>query len=257
MIELRAVSTRYGKRDILNDIDLSITPGQIVGIVGPNGAGKSTLLHVIAGTLTPDVGEVALDGDALSSVSLLQQARRRAVMSQQITMAFAYRVHEVIAMGWEPFRELEPLEIELLRQVAETCGVQHLLQRRFDQLSGGERQRVQFARTSLQVEGITKQAHNGYWLLDEPTASLDIGFELAVLRQLRAVAVRGVGIGVVLHDLEKAARFCDVVALLNEGTMVAVGAPREVLTDTTLTRVYRTPIDIEWHEQRGRLLIHA
>ncbi|MEM6817526.1 MAG: ATP-binding cassette domain-containing protein [Pseudomonadota bacterium] len=257
MIEVRGVSVRRGKRVTLDSVNASVQRGQVVGIVGPNGAGKSTLLHAMAGSLGVAGGEVLVDGQPLNDLSLAEQARTRAVMSQHVDMAFPYPVHEVIAMGWEPFRGLQPLDTNRLERIASDCGVYGLLWRRFDQLSGGERQRVQFARTCLQVDGILTFSDGGVWLLDEPTASLDIGHELLVLRHLREAATRNVGVCLVVHDLEKAARFCDHTILLDRGRVAASGAPREVLSDHTLSEVYDTPITTEWHSGLERLLVHA
>ena len=160
-------------------------------------------------------------------------------------------------MGWEPFRTTEILSHARLSAVAEACGVEALLERQFDALSGGERQRVQYARTYLQVEGIVAHSRQGFWFLDEPTASLDIGHELLVMHTLRVTAARGIGVCVVLHELEKAARFCDEVVLINEGRVETIGSPRDVLTDQLLTSVYGTPITTEWHDSMQRMLVHA
>ena len=257
MIQVDRVTVTRGKRQTLKDVSVTLPRGRIVGIVGPNGAGKSTLLHAMAGTLTPASGEVQLDGQSVNKLSLMAQARSRAVMSQHVDMAFPYPVHEVISMGWEPFRTLQPLEPQRLERIAATCGVYPLLTRRFDKLSGGERQRVQFARTCLQVDGIGTFGDGGIWLLDEPTASLDIGHELSVLRYLRGAAERNIGVCLVLHDLEKAARFCEHTVLLDDGGIAAAGPPREVLSDETLSSVYGTPITTEWHAGLKRLLVHA
>ncbi|MEM7612237.1 MAG: heme ABC transporter ATP-binding protein [Pseudomonadota bacterium] len=257
MISVENAVVRRGQRKTLNNVSLSLQRGEIIGIVGPNGAGKSTLLNVLAGALLPETGRVSIDGLALHDVSLASQARRRAVMGQHIDMVFTYFVHEIVSMGWEPFRTRQPLTNDRVERVAQDSGIADLLGRRFNELSGGERQRVQFARSCLQIDGIVSRGVGGYWLLDEPTASLDIGHELSVLRRLRVVARLGVGVCIVMHDLEQAARFCDRSVLLNHGQLIAVGAPREVLTDQRLSAVYQTPIKTEWHPTLERLLVHT
>ncbi|MEN7342137.1 MAG: heme ABC transporter ATP-binding protein [Pseudomonadota bacterium] len=257
MIKVENISVARGKRETLRDVTMQLSPGSVVGIVGPNGAGKSTLLDVLSGALPIIEGAVYLHGQPLRQFSLREQARVRAVMSQQVSMAFSFPVREVISMGWEPFRDTEVLSEARLAAVAEACGVTSLLDRQFETLSGGERQRVQYARTHLQVDGIAAFSDQGFWLLDEPTASLDIGHELSVLRNLRVTAARGIGVCVVLHDLEKAARFCDEIVLINDGSIEVIGAPRDVLTDQLLTSVYGTPIATEWHEGMRRMLVHA
>ncbi|MEL7024112.1 MAG: ATP-binding cassette domain-containing protein [Pseudomonadota bacterium] len=257
MIEISGITVKRAHRETLSNATFELPKSKVVGIVGPNGAGKSTLLHVAAGSLQPSSGSASMDGTPLGQQTLAHQAQTRAVMSQHVDMAFPYPVHEVIAMGWEPFRHRRQLSFELLERIAHELAISDLLERRFNELSGGERQRVQFARTCIQIEGISDLHSGGYWLLDEPTASLDIGHELMVLRYLRRTAERGFGIALVVHDLEKAARFCDLIVLLDKGRVAATGEPQEVFTDENLTRVYDTAVTTEWHTGLRRLLIHA
>lgn len=181
-------------------------------------------------------------------------------------MAFDYYTEEVLAMGWTQGGGAARFAVPLA-EVAEQCQIKGLFGRKFNTLSGGERQRVHFARTLLQIwgdpgkGGASGRARSGattrYLLLDEPTASLDLANELLVLRLACRVGQGDVGVLVVLHDLNLAARFADVVLLLNNGALRAAGPPREVFKEATLSEVYQTPMRVERHQCLDRLVIHT
>lgn len=248
-----AVSLRLGGRQVLERVSVAVAPGALGALVGPNGAGKSSLLRVLSGDLQPDAGSVTLGEDALASFGARELARRRAVMGQAAAIAFDFYVEEVLAMGWlgraTDYRDA-------MADVVRHSALGDLLGRRFNTLSGGERQRVQFARTRLQIWR-ADIAEPRYMLLDEPTSSLDIGHELHLLRLARQACEANVGVLVVLHDLNLAARFADRVALLHNGAVVASGAPEAVLTDERLSQVYRTPVHVERHQTLRRLVVYA
>lgn len=217
------VSLRLGASKVLADVSVTVTPGTFAALVGPNGAGKSSLLRVLSGDLAPSGGYVTLDDEPMALFSSRDLAELRSVMGQSATIAFDFYVEEVLAMGWlgsaVAYREA-------LRDVVRRCTLDGLLDRRFNTLSGGESQRVQFARALLQIwrgPSASTSAAPRYLLLDEPTASLDINHELALLRLARQACAQNIGVLAVLHDLNLAARFADRVALLDGGCMVADG----------------------------------
>lgn len=250
------VRLRLGGKQVLDCVSVTVPPGTLGALVGPNGAGKSSLLRVLSGDLQPNAGGVTLGGDALASFGAGDLALRRAVMGQSAAIAFDFYVEEVLAMGWLGRAvEYQDAVADIVRRGA----LGGLLGRRFNTLSGGERQRVQFARALLQIwrTGTAERPDPRYLLLDEPTSSLDIGHELNLLRLSRQACEANVGVLVVLHDLNLAARFADRVALLHNGALVASGAPETVLTDERLSRVYRTPVRVERHAALRRLVVYA
>lgn len=253
----RNVTLELGAKRVLSNASLEVVPGQVTALVGPNGAGKSSLVRLLCGEIAPDRGSVCAGGLPLERLGVRDQARLRSVVSQSAAMAFDFYVDEVLAMGWIP-DPAEPADYHVACvEVVEQCQIGHLLGRKFKTLSGGERQCVQFARALLQIwrdasgDGIDVR----YMLLDEPTANLDLGHEALVLGLARSTASRNVGILVVLHDIDMAAAFADRVVLLVEGTVAARGSPSDVLTSELLSRVYQTPVRVEWHEGLGRLVV--
>ena len=252
------VSLRLRATKVLDGVSVAVAPGTFAALVGPNGAGKSSLLRVLSGDLAPTRGDVTLAGEPLALFGTRDLAQLRSVMGQSTTIAFDFYVEEVLAMGWlgsaVAYREA-------LRDVARRCAVDGLLDRRFNTLSGGESQRVQFARALLQIwrggPATSPAAAPRYLLLDEPTSSLDINHELALLRLTRQACGWNIGVLAVLHDLNLAARFADRVALLDGGVIVANGVPDSVLTAERLSRVYATPVHVENHPRLERLVVYT
>lgn len=253
-LQARDVSLRLGANAVLDGVSVAVSPGSFAALVGPNGAGKSSLLRVLSGDLAPNRGDVTLEGEPIALFATRDLAQLRSVMGQSATIAFDFYVEEVLAMGWlgaaVAYREA-------LRDVVRRCALDGLLGRRFNTLSGGESQRVQFARALLQIWCGGASAAPRYLLLDEPTASLDINHELALLRLARQACADNVGVLAVLHDLNLAARFADRVALLDDGAIVAAGAPDAVLTAERLSRVYATPVRVENHPRLERLVVYT
>ncbi|WBU37059.1 heme ABC transporter ATP-binding protein [Homoserinibacter sp. YIM 151385] len=245
-IQARGIVVRRGGRVVLDGADLVLRPGELLAVVGPNGSGKSTLLEVLAGDRAPEAGEVLLDGMPLAGVAVPERARRRAVMTQHQRVAFAFRVREVVALARAPWRG-RPESAGDERAVAEglaRADAEHLAERAVTELSGGEGARVALARALAQESPTI--------LLDEPTASLDLAHQEAVLGVLRAAARAGSAVLVVLHDLDAAAAYADRIAILSGGRIVADGPPAEALDETLLERVYGWPVRVA-PEPSGRL----
>lgn len=227
-----------GGAQVLQGVDVHARPGRLLALVGPNGAGKSSLLAVLAGLLTPTQGSVTLDGMPLAWWDARALARRRAMLSQTVHMAFGFSAYEVALLG----RGLNAGT----RRHADGAGsaevalravhAWHLRDRNYLQLSGGEQRRVQLARVLVQLwEGDDAPA---WLLLDEPEAGLDVAHQHFVLRLARQMAGRGHGVIAVLHDLNLAARYADDVALLAQGRLLRHGSPDHVLDPETLSSVY-------------------
>ncbi|MDR2321581.1 MAG: heme ABC transporter ATP-binding protein [Microbacterium sp.] len=247
--ELRAVQVARGGRALLDGVDLTLHAGEVLAVLGPNGAGKSTLLGVLAGDLHPDSGEVLIDDRPLSDWRVGDLSRRRGVLLQENSTAFPFVVHEVVRMGRAPWRRTPRSEEddEAVSEAISAADIGPLAERAVPTLSGGERARTAFARV---IAGRT-----GMLLLDEPTAALDLGHQEALLSLARAHARSGDAVLVILHDLNLAAAFADRVLLLQEGRVAACGTPAEVLTETTVSTVYRTPVEVIPHPVTGRGII--
>jgi len=249
--------SRRGVR-ILAGATLSVRPGELLGLLGANGAGKSTLLAALAGELQADAGHILLDGAVLAAVPQGVQARRRAVLPQKPALSFDLSVDEVTAMGAYPFPELCTAQVQALaRRALALADVAYLTGRRYPELSGGEQQRVQFARILVQCLAPAAEGQTRYLLLDEPTASLDPRHQNEVLRVVAALAHEaGMGVLVVLHDVNLAARWCDRLALLTKGRLAVAGVPAIVLTEANLWSVYGVKANVVAHPlMPGRVLV--
>jgi iron complex transport system ATP-binding protein len=225
----------------LAGISLAIPPGMMTAIIGPNGAGKSTLLDLLAGRTQPDSGEITFGGTPIEDWSALALARRRAFLPQAPEVAFQVRVRDLVALGRSPYHGtpgalVDPLAIETALKMTDAWQFRDRL---YHRISGGERQRVQLARVITQLwRPPQAEAESRYLMLDEPTASLDPGHRLAVMRLLRGLVRDGIGVVIALHDLNDAARFADDVVLLERGRVIGRGAPEDVLRAETLSAAY-------------------
>jgi iron complex transport system ATP-binding protein len=232
------VSVRLGGAEVLRDVDLAVTGGELVALAGPNGAGKSTLLGALAGDVALDSGEVTLDSRSVHTVAPTALARQRAVLLQQQGLSFGFRVTDVVRMGRSPWHRTPEADRddEVVASAMGLTDVDALADRVFPTLSGGERARTSFARVLAQETPVL--------LLDEPTAALDIRHQEALLAVARTAARSGSAVVVVLHDLSLAAAYADRVCLLDAGRVAADGRPEEVLTAERLSAVYEHPVSV-------------
>lgn len=232
--------TRQG-RDVLQGINLRAHPGRLLALVGPNGAGKSSLLGALAGWIAPSMGEVSLDGKLLKQWPAMALARRRAMLSQNVQLGFAFRVEEVVMLGRTPHGQRTAHDLAIVDEALQVAQVAHLRGRNFLELSGGEQQRVQLARVLAQVW--EKEDGPCWLLLDEPEAGLDIAHQYDMLRQMQRLSRKGYGVIVVLHDLNLAARYADDVAVMAQGRIVRFGTPDDALDSQALSKVYSLALD--------------
>ncbi|MEJ6548747.1 heme ABC transporter ATP-binding protein [Corynebacterium sp. USCH3] len=231
--------------EILHGVDLEVHAGEVLGLIGPNGAGKSTLLAALSGDTDPVAGEVLLAGRAYRDYAVREAARVRSVMLQDSRVSFAHLVRDVVEMGRSAWtgrrgtneREDRGTDRALVDDCLRDVGMLEMQDRDVTTLSGGERARVAFARVMAQ------QAR--CMLLDEPTAAMDIGHQERTMCSVRRTAAGGVGVIVVLHDLNLAARYCDRLALLGDGRIQAVGTPAQVCTAERLSGVYGWPVSVD------------
>ena len=237
---------------VLNRVSLTIPRGGLVGILGPNGSGKTTLLRLLSGTRRPFSGRVLLDDRPLDRHSRRDIARRIAVVPQETELAFEYSVLEMVLMGRHPhlglFQLEGPADFAIAREMLQATGTAELEHRPFSTLSGGEKQRVVIAAALTQASDIL--------LLDEPTASLDLAYQLEVASLLRELnQVRGITMAISTHDLNMASSICHELVLLKDGEVLAHGPTDTVLTPDNVRALYGVDADVHRHAQSGHLVV--
>lgn len=226
-----------GRGEVLRGVSLALGAGEVLGLVGPNGAGKSTLVRTIAGLLPIQSGTVLLGGTELSAIARPELAKRVGYLVQEMPAGLPFTAAEVVLMGRSPhlgpFGLDGPADRALALSALERVEASALGSRRLDALSGGERRRIMLAKLLAQEAPL--------WLLDEPTAHLDLAHQHLAMRLARAHADEGGSVLCVLHDLTQAAALCDRVIVLQEGAVAASGPPSEALEPQLLEEVFRVP----------------
>lgn len=246
--ELNDASYQYPRGPLaVRNVTLSLPAATLTAIAGPNGAGKSTLLALLLGHLAPTSGAVTYGGRALRDWTGRALAREVAVMPQHEHTAFSISVRDMVAMGRYPHLGLFEGERDADRRAVdaalERCDLEAYRERAVDALSGGEQQRVRLARAMAQEPRA--------YVLDEPTAGLDVLHEMALFEYARELTASGATVVLVTHQLNLAARYADRIALLSEGTLVLAGTPRDVVTSERCSEVFCWPIDVHPHPGPG------
>lgn len=237
---------------VLDGVSLHVDRGDVVGLLGPNGSGKTTLMRLMAGLLTASSGSISLNDRPVASFTRRQMAQQMALVPQETQTTFDHSVLDMVLMGrfphLGPFALEGPADLGLARDALAATGTAHLEQRAFGTLSGGEKQRVVIAGALAQASDML--------LLDEPTASLDLGHQIetaALLRQLNRA--RGTTLVLSTHDLNLAAALCDRIILLKQGRVLAQGLTLETLTAQRVEQLYGVSADVRFHERAGHLTI--
>ena len=247
---VRDVSYRYpgSAGDAVKGVSMEVADGAFFALLGPNGSGKSTLLGLLLGEYGGGAGEVSYRGRPVESWKRRALAREVAFVPQAEPFAFPMTVHSLVEMGRYPHvgvlgragaADDRAIESALVR-----AGVDHLADRSVTTLSGGERQRARIARALAQEPNTL--------VLDEPTAALDLRYEMETFELLRGLS-RDSGITVVVatHNLNLAARYASDLVLLAEGVVTAAGPPAEVIRRETLEGVYGWPVTVSPHPGPG------
>ena len=263
LLKINDLSFAYDRSFVLNSVTFEVKPGQRVGIVGPNGSGKTTLLQLIAGLITPTSGDIFLADKQLKSETRKTIARRMALVPQETHLAFDYSVLEIALMGRYPHLGALALEgpddLAIAYQALRKTGMEGLAGRQFSSLSGGEKQRVIIASALAQltaIENSKKSSEHFILLLDEPTASLDFGYQLKFSAMLKSLNTR-LGITTIMstHDLNLAAAVCDQLVLLKSGHVVSIGQTEVVLSAANIRNLFDIEVDIQRHPANGNLTI--
>jgi iron complex transport system ATP-binding protein len=248
MLEACQVTFSFNGTPVLDKVDLRLEAGKMIGVIGPNGAGKSTLVRLLSRSLTPASGRIWLNGQNLNQWRLSDLARVLAVVPQLPQLPPVFTAWEIVLMGRTPYLGWMGRESEhdraATRQAMEETKIWHLADRLISQLSGGEQQRVVITRALAQEPQVL--------LLDEPTAHLDISYQVETLSLIgRLVKERRLAALAIFHDLNLAAQYCDELVLLQQGQVVAQGSPNHVLTPSTLRQVYGIEVAVIPHPHNG------
>lgn len=252
-----ALTYAVGDRDLVRDVALTVAPGRIHVIVGPNGAGKSTLLRLLSGELTPRRGTVRYDGEPVGALPPWRLAAMRAVMPQALRLAFPFSAGQVARIGLDGIgrgldrRARDAILTDSLRR----ADASHLAHQAYPTLSGGEQARVQFARALCQLAAGRTLARQQVLFLDEPTASLDLRHQTALLDVAAELAATGTSVVAILHDLNLAAAYADELVVMQAGRIVARGAPAAVMRDDLVASVFGVPWRVGQLPEEGRPFI--
>lgn len=267
MLQAADVRFGYGGTPAIDGVSLSIPRGRIVGILGPNGSGKTTLLKLLAGTLQPASGRVLFDGGDLRTRARRRTAQHLAVVPQDTHLAFDYTVIEIVLMGRYPhlgaFQLEGPEDLKIARQALAATGTEAFERRPFTTLSGGERQRVVIASALAQIacaktEDERRKTEEGgrALLLDEPTAALDLGYQLEIAALLLELnQERQLTTVISTHDLAFASSVCQELVLLRDGRVLEAGSVEQVLTARNIRALYGVEADVSRDAVSGRVLV--
>ena len=251
-IEVKHLSFSYTDHAVLSDVTFSVEKGQFLSILGPNGVGKSTLFGCMLGLLTDYTGQILINGKDMRRLDAAGAAREVACIPQSSRPVFRYSVFDVALMGAthrvSAFGTPDKTERERCQWALEKVGIGHLAGRCFHRLSGGEQQLVLLARALVQDAPVL--------LLDEPTANLDFGNQLVVLRQARALADEGYTVVQTTHNPEQSYRYSDRILAMKDGKILLDGTPQQVLTAEIMEALYQVKVDVvSLEEDRVRVCV--
>ncbi|HAZ80746.1 MAG TPA: heme ABC transporter ATP-binding protein [Porticoccaceae bacterium] len=242
--------------NILRNINLSISAGKVTAIVGPNGAGKSTLIKVLSGDILPTSGGVLLNDKKLDRWPLEQRAKTMSVLPQHSSLDFPFTASEVVSLGRIPHQTGVQKDNEIVKEALDLVDASYLKSRFFTQMSGGEKQRVQLARVLAQIW--EKEVYGEQFLvLDEPTASLDLSHQMLTVKVVTDLAKQGVGVVMVIHDLNLAASCADHIVVFDKGIIAATGQPDQVLNQELIGKVFGINPVIISHPNTGKPLVFS
>jgi len=249
VLSLQYVCAGYGNRFRLRNITFSLQRGCFLGILGPNGSGKTTLLNTLCGVVPLQSGKIELFGKPLQTYSGKKRAALMAVLAQDTAIHFPFRCSDVVWMGRFPHRKrFQPPgedDIRAVNWAMKVTETETLAERLITEVSGGERQRVMLARVLAQKTPIL--------LLDEPTSAMDVRWTLRTFGLLKELCQKdGATVIAIMHDINMAALFCDLLLFLKNGEMLGMGAVQDVLSVDVLEEVYGTKAFVYQPDGLGR-----
>ena len=249
IVKLEKIGFRYNEHWVLKNVTFEVNEGEFIGILGPNGSGKTTMLNVIDGVLTPQEGEIWINGKSFNALKRDALAKTIAVVPQESLMIFPFTVQEIVLMGRSPhlgkWRFEGETDFRIAHEAMNMTDTLSLMNRSMNALSAGERQRVLIARALAQQPKIM--------LLDEPTAFLDIRHQIdffdliKALNKSQTLTVIGV-----THDINLASSYCDRLILMRNGTIHSMGSPDEVIAESNIREVYETNVAVDKNPVTGQ-----
>jgi len=251
-LEVNNLKFGYKKDLVLNGLSFNIEKGRFVSIIGPNGSGKSTLLKILSQLYTPLSGNVLIYGDDINDFKKKELARKIALVPQDTTIDFEFTVKDIVYMGRHPykgrFQKDDENDYSIVRKSMEMTNTIYLKDRLITEISGGERQRVIIAKALAQDPSII--------LLDEPTSHLDINHQVEILNLLKKLnRDKGTTIVIVVHDINLASRYSDEIILLNEGKIIGMGSPEDVITNENIEDAYDLKVAIDRNKHSNKLYL--
>ena len=251
-LDVKDLKSGYGDYIVLNGISFSVSKGEFIGIIGPNGVGKTTLLKTLSHIIRPIEGKVLLEDKDIHSINPALLARRCAMVRQDLNSIFSFTVEELVLMGRSPYLGLFGQErredMEIVNNVLERTNISMLKYRFIDELSAGERQRVLIAKALAQQPQLL--------LLDEPTAHLDIGYQIDILDLIRSLnRDNRLTVICVLHDLNLASQYCDKLILLDKGKVAGFDTPVNILKYDILEKAFNARCLVDEKILAGRPVV--
>ena len=246
-IKLQSISYTVNNHKILENVSFNIRKGEVLSLIGPNGSGKSTLLNIATGDIKPNSGSVSYNNHAIEDLNIVERSFYRGVMSQSQQIVFDFSVQEIIEMGWieRGLPNYSNHFDKAVKEISSLCDLESLLERKFNKLSGGEQRRVHFARTLLQLWRPSNSKEPLFMLLDEPTANLDLYYEIKMMEIIKLKASEGIGIFLILHDLNLAAKYSDRIAIISQGALIKIDEPKKALDPILLKKIYNLDMVID------------
>ena len=240
------------RRPVISDVNLRLTPGRLHVLLGPNGCGKSTLLSLLAGDMKPRSGSVSYDGESSAEIPSYELAKKRAYLTQKSLPWISIPNLDMVQLGRIPHArdESRKKSENTAVEVMEYLQLGHLKDKEFSRVSGGEQQRIQFARVLAQIW----DSMPCFLLLDEPSANLDVKYQIFMLETVKKLVLRGATVIAALHDLHLAAHYADRIIFLKEGKIVEDGLTEEVFSRDVLEYIYDAAFIVQNHPQTGRPL---
>lgn len=252
MLVIENLSVSYGSHPVLKNVTLTVKSSEVLALIGPNGAGKSTLIRAVSGIIPTANGKISTNGDDFDMLKPMQRARYLAVVPQAVSLPPAYTVWETVLLGRTPYLgfigQTSKADENLAWRALKRVNADQLADRRVGELSGGEQQRILLARALCQSTPIL--------LLDEPTAHLDLQYQVSLLDLVHDLANQDkLAVLLAMHDLNLAARYADRIALMVAGEIQIIGTPAEVLKPDLISKAYCLPVQVVEHPLKGGPLV--
>ncbi|MEE4564280.1 ABC transporter ATP-binding protein [Paenibacillus polymyxa] len=240
MVEVKNVTKRYGNKNVVEQVSVTVPKGTITSFIGPNGAGKSTLLSMISRLTDSDEGEILIDGQAVNLTKSEELARKISILKQTNDVNIRLTVKELVSFGRFPYSKgrLNSEDRKMVEQSMSYMGLEDMKDKHIDLLSGGQRQRAFIAMILAQ--------DTEYILLDEPLNNLDMKHSVQIMKTLRnLVDDLGKTILVVLHDINFASCYSDHIVGMKNGRLLKQGTADEMIDSQVLKDLYDMDIPIQ------------